>query len=263
MSTLNDALDQEMFDDIERSSWKTSLMEKTRVACPGMTDNDILAFLRNDLGINVDVIVSYCMQHVDACFGLNYMQVAKMAGLHTSTLLACSGSSTDSIAPTEIQHTDVAPESEDLRMQTFASENLATEIRNDRNFMPYCYRVSVDPDSDQTVRGYLLMHALASKFMFFCIGGSVVFPLMFLYVHSLFALTQVPSNLPFGAQMLFLHETMNLSGNAPRTILIVLFAFCAFQAYLVAQKIFFRILNYILGGVMDHGLELVKLLRGI
>lgn len=262
MSTSNDALDQEMFDDIERSSWKTSLMEKTREVCPGMSDSEILAFLRNDLGINSDVIVSYCMKHVDACFGLNYMQVAKMAGFHSSTLLACSGHLSDtSMDLPDVSHTVVAPETEELRMAEFAAENLESSVHNDRNFMPYCYKVSVDPDDSQTIRGYLLMHALASKTMFFFVGGSVVFPLIFLYVHSLVALTQVPSGLSFGAQLLYLHETMNLSGDAPRDLLVVLFVFCGFQFFCVVQKIAWRIINHFVGGALDQGLQLLSILR--
>jgi len=262
MSTTNDALDQEMFEDIERSSWETSLMEKTREVCPGMSDTDILAFLRNDLGIKSGVIVSYCMKHVDACFGMNYMQVAKMAGLHSSTLLACSGSSSEScVELPDVPHTVVAPETEESRMAEFAAENLDSAIYNDRNFMPYCYKVSVDPDDKQTVRGYLLMHALASKTMFFFVGGSVVFPLIFLYVHSLVALTQVPSGLSLGAQLLYLHETMNFSGDAPRDLLVVLFVFCGFQGFLVVQKIFLRAINHFVGGALDHGLNLLSILR--
>lgn len=249
------SLDQDLLTQIERDSWKTSLLEKTREECPGMTDVEILAFLKNDLGINPDVMVSYCMNHGDACFGMTYTQVARVSGLHASPLLACAP------ARPEIEHTVVAPETEDLRMEDFAEENTIQAVTNDRNFMPYCFKVNADPDDKQTVRGYLLMHALASKTFFLFIGGSVIFPLLYLYFHTITALSQVPSGLPFGAQLLYLHETMNFHGSAPRDLLVVLFLVCGAQFWMVVTKIVLRILGQVTSNVMDSGLKLLSILR--
>jgi hypothetical protein len=256
--------DREMFDAIERDSWHASLMEKTRERFFGMSDSDIRRTLRDMFDINLDVIVTYCMSHLDDCFGKDYIQVALDSGLHNSSTLGFAQSSpTATMVPCpNIEHVDCSPAACAASDAEHAASNFEYAVRNDKNFMPYCHKLDIDPDDDTAVRGYAFSHTLVSKVMFFFIAGALVFPLVWFYWHTVATAFDLSAGTTLAQKAILLRENTDIIGGNSKGCVVYLLVLAAFQAVLVFVKIQNRIFSTFVSGVINMFSNLGIVLRG-
>lgn len=256
--------DREMFDAIERDSWHTSLMEKTRDRFSGMSDDDIRKTLRDMFDINLDVIVTYCMSHLEDCFGKDYIQVALDSGLHNSSTLGFvqSASTASKVPCPNIEHVDCSPSACLVSSAEHADSNFTDAVRNDKNFMPYCHKLNIDPDDDTAVRGYAFSHTLVSKVMFLFIAGAIVFPLVWFYWHTVTTVFDLSAGANLAQKAILLRERTDIVGDNAKNGVVYLLILAAFQSVLVFIKIQNRIFSTFISGVLNMFSNLGIILRG-
>lgn len=174
----------DLLAEAERTSWKNHLLEKTRLALPGMQDDDIFAFM-GELGIDSEAVVDYCLCHVDECFGKSYMQVAAVAGIHQSAALSYMATRSPNPSPSVTAPViDVSDDAEPVNQIRARDEALAHEVRSSKSFIPYCQQFDLDPESAEAVRGCVFTSALYVRAGIAFIGGGPALGLLFLYLRS-------------------------------------------------------------------------------
>lgn len=250
MSQFNQT-DAQMFDEIERHSWHESLMEKTRDAFLGLSDDEIRAFLRDTLKININAIVSYCMSHADDCFGLSYVDVARVSGIHDSEALRFSAGCVGSPVA-DMEHVDVSASAEAASQETHKDNNLVFEVNQDRNYSTYCQSLNIDPDDKSSVRGYVFSNSLATRVLFFFVGGAFVFPLVLFYMKFVGAIYLPSLSGGLAEASLSLHDSVYCAGSNSKDFAIYALAFTMFQAVVVILKIKLRIISAFISSVITQ-----------